>query len=827
MSNNPNQVLFSYVSSVFLKGVFKTISAGVWMYWVVPNAPIGDAPNNQIFLDGVAPISRIINALGKDTKIGFRKTRKDSELNFRNVHMLTCNIPSIFEPSMKNEKTYLYDFLKDNYKDQFVTKKLSVFGVQLRPEISLKNHRGNIFRTIADGASQIARQLVNSPLDIEQYSNDIKKVSHYMSSSGLREPTSAEISLIQSWFTLQKAQNVPALICDSHIHMNLDPSAINLIKSQVDGIKNKCGDMKIPNSYTCTLASINSLDVDGLKLYDENSLWLKELLDSGALAISIRSKIEPPVVTRQELKNNAKKFELNNLQRLNDNKKIIAEEDELEHRMKEIEETYALSNIGATLHDTSIIVAMEGIFERADDILPYAKCEFATLTYSQHQAWQEMSVGSPILINPHRLEIPEHTLAFSGINSQERMPNADKGVLLGFSVDDRTPIYINPHDSSENDLEPFTIIIGKTGSGKSVTLNSLTYQAALYPSLSDYTSPVVSIEYGKATDLIGDDVLSLSDLKRVDGIFDPIKCFADPGSAASIATNMLSSIFGLTDEESIDLIAGITHGVKNGATCTGEALKIALEASQLGSSTFNIDISLIKKIMKLHANEPLLSTIIGTKSDTTTLSIKQGLTLINSGNVNIPLPQEGAQKTTIIERVGLWVMRMTVLSVFNALRGRGGVIALDEAHQFVMGDTKDLIALTGRLARSEGVWFIMASQRAQEFENSCIWDYVNKLILLPSERDQVELALKHFKYEKMDRVIYRLSANRTVGDQNRPNFNSAFALKDENGTVLRSSTPFYIDKGGIGLFVENVLPKNLLSKIETTRKKVKLFEDEK
>ena len=115
--------------------------------------------------------------------------------------------------------------------------------------------------------------------------------------------------------------------------------------------------------------------------------------------------------------------------------------------------------------------------------------------------------------------------------------------------------------------------------------------------------------------------------------------------------------------------------------------------------------------MNLKANQGL-RLIFGTDNDTKPLTISQNLTLINAGDRSL-IPE--GQDDSMTARIRQWTLRMVVMGAGTAVRGRDGMVGVDEAWVF-MGKDKGASRTFEqwvRMARSQRFTPVIISQKVQ------------------------------------------------------------------------------------------------------------------
>src|SRR5699024_5841664 len=140
--------------------------------------------------------------------------------------------------------------------------------------------------------------------------------------------------------------------------------------------------------------------------------------------------------------------------------------------------------------------------------------------------------------------------------------------------------------------------------------------------------------------------------------------------------------------------AALKYGVAQGAKAIGTALQVAKRDGQAS-------VELADPIIRQTMNDPMFGAIVGLQDEGEVLSAAEGITYIKVGGANLELPPMGVDQTSLglTQRVSSALIRMLVFGSAEALRGRRGVLMLDEAWVFLGAGAEEMERL-GRLSRS-------------------------------------------------------------------------------------------------------------------------------
>jgi hypothetical protein len=270
--------------------------------------------------------------------------------------------------------------------------------------------------------------------------------------------------------------------------------------------------------------------------------WASSLIESGAVCVSIRGKLEPASVTRSELRRGKKKFTDDVNERYQQNKMARGEQEELLGELDELERYYATGG-PATLMECSTVVVSSGVQGRngydMSEFAPDSSLVISTMVSRQNSALAETWLASPVRANPYLHDLPTITLAASGLAGLSTVGDRD-GALLGFTETDRQPAYMSPTAAADEDSLPIAVVVGQSGSGKSVTMLYVADQFAKIINSRGERTPVIIIDpkmgsdHSAVVEAAGGSVASLDDLLSSDGVFDPLRFSKLRGSGPNL-----------------------------------------------------------------------------------------------------------------------------------------------------------------------------------------------------------------------------------------------------------------------------------------------------
>lgn len=794
------------------------VDGSMWAYRVVPMLPVKDARDDTRRLQAAAPIDAAIESLATHASTTMMR-RALNRGSYREIHILTVNVPNRYQPppGVSNSTQLVADF-----GGHQVLNRVCLFGVKLVPHMRRKN-KGPV-RAAVDS---VAESLVTGTVPLEDYEADFDQVDAIMNRAGLVAASADVLQLPLAWWNFGQHPDTPMLVHADHLHVFRSVSAMRTA-SQLP--LDQCDQWNITGAYATTMATVASFDTDWREVVDPRTLWGADLLDAGALAISVRGLVEPSKVTAGEVKRNITRYQNDINDRVQQGKQSKAEQEHDLAVLEQIDHTYAATGGAPTLTNTQVTVALDGVVTDMDMFLPYSSIRLGGLPFRQRAAMREIALTSAVRANMVLHDVPSQTVAAAGLASLSTVGDKD-GALLGFTERDRQPAYISPSIVSDTDQWPILAVAGATGSGKTMVALHLARQWASIRNRRGELTPGIIFDPKPGSDFsepvknMGGRVYSLDDLAAADGVFDPFRIMDDPANGIDLASAMLGDIDPWPDgpkAHEVPVLRALRFGAENGARSVGQALQLALQHNVVGKDT-------VHPIQDLLDATPVFRAIFGTREDGDTLRASEGLNLIKVGSQPLTLPQPGEVRPSLIPRISQWVLRMGVYGSAAAVRGRQGFVALDEAHFFVGGAAGAAeVERLGRMARSMQVLPVLLSQRMTDFTNAGLSGYISRGIILGLERGRGVLpdgtvddgeagaALDLFRIAHTGDRLGRMSAPEWVEGTTQPNPASLKALRDPNTReVIRGSVAYYVDLSGRVVPVEVTIPSAFLQQIST------------
>lgn len=476
-----------------LKGVSRDgrlmgIDNSVWALRSVPMSPIADAKDSSKKILGGKGLMEAFSNLAElaQNRMGRRTSSKSS---YRQFQLLTVDMPRFFRAPLDHPLRRLYD---DSYGKMQTKSRLCLFAVRLRDSLGNGGTKSAV-------DSVVNTLVFNEPAQLSDYDRDYEVVTNALDRAGLREARTEEILLADAWWNRGDRSDTPFIPHADHMHVFPTNDSLRVIEEgseRGDWSKKDCRNWPDGiGAHSISMASMRGLDVDpgeNMDVVHPAGAWVSNLIEAGAIAVSMRGLVEPPKITRQELRRNKKSYldDINERQRAGKMEK--AEQEERLNELSGMESAYAGRGAPATLVDTSVVVAFNG---RPDGTIELGQGSLAcidTMDDRQLLAWSETTLCSRQRANPNLQDLPASAVAYSGVNGLSLVGDPSKmvtedidvngnktggsvsvpSILAGITEFDRQQAWLSGTAASGVDKEPLMLCAGTTGSGKSQAMTS-------------------------------------------------------------------------------------------------------------------------------------------------------------------------------------------------------------------------------------------------------------------------------------------------------------------------------------------------------------------
>ncbi|MFD1675623.1 ATP-binding protein [Alicyclobacillus fodiniaquatilis] len=344
------------------------------------------------------------------------------------------------------------------------------------------------------------------------------------------------------------------------------------------------------------------------------------------------------------------------------------------------------------------------------------------------------------------------------------------------------------------------VLTGTLGSGKSFTLNTLLYYAALIwgarifivdpkSERSHWPGVLPGLENQIRTIVL--------DGRRNPGALDPFRLMEDKASAAEVSVSILSQLLQMQHrEEELILLeaAKQTRELKNPSMA--DLLRIVQALP---------DDKSVGKWLQQVADLPLGQLIFGTWNNEQSPLPDSGMVILQLANLT--LPQDGKKAENLRERASVAVMTATaILAESFILHGKGGfrLAALDEAWTWLRSaEGKALADRLERAGRSSNAGIWISTQNPSDVSPDLL-NNVSSYICLGTNNDkETELAISALGLQPTDDLKKSLQVRVSMG-------------QDEDGRERTSGRGFLRDLDGRAGFLEFYTPHPVLRKVFNT-----------
>lgn len=833
-------------------GFVRTVNNEAWLYGVMPSQPpVYDAARWVEREQAAGPMFTLLNRLGDLTPSMPMLTRRTRKGFYRQIHILAISTPREYRASSKLPERMRMR-LEHNNATKPTHDRFTLFGVRL----AMNSDK-------ADGGKQsalagVANTLLTNGMDNlsglnedENFDDDRQIIAGIFQEAGLQTPTEAQmLRAISWWVTDSDPQPTPIMIEPQHAHVFpgwKEAGQGYMFKHNPERLVD-CRDWsyRIKRSYPITFCTLGATDFMGAKEEETSeSAWAANLLAStnalgaGALALSIRGLVEPGQYSREQIDKDKEavlaKVEKQMEQGRNTHRRLAGE-------LNAVNDLYQdNTKPDATLIEGHVHVALPTLVQHTKEVRYPGTVRLNP--NQQNAVFLDMQIGSNISFNPTPVFWPAPILAYAGLAGTsvagEDLGKGRKtdlaGAMLGYTETDRQPVYCSPFASRYMHIPPAMLVVGRTGSGKTRVLLHLAQQWGQLIDPDDPTGthhiPGWMIDPKPNSDDFTDYITNMGgkifrlDSPKAEGVLDPIRAIprnmVDDIVSTSVA--MLSQVTGGEHGDKareMALTSIIGYGLRHGAEGLGQAVGMAYQAKRNrapGSELISPMVAQLKKDLEsLVKNQPMFRLIFATKPNGAKLSSYEGLSLLSAGNLNIIPSGVTDAIGTMIQR---WIVRMAALGASSTVIGKNGFMIQDEAWS-LLGDPfgVDMMIRIGRLAREQHFQPVLASQKVDEFTNAGLQDFTGRGIILAmgsrnemaGRESQLEAACRLFDQSTDGRMAYRMAEEKYSDPESmNPNWNSLYALFDQDKKLLRGSVGYYIGADKSAIPVEIMIDPSL------------------
>ena len=855
---NPESFISPYSEYGLLRSMDPSRTVWLWAR-IPPSAPLLDGASDTDRSKEAQQFGAFFDGLASQVSIAGMKYRSLLKSQYRAFHLFTCAFPHVYQtvPSMRG--TRLGQWQNSMYHNQHVQQQFAFIGVPLRITSDTTGNgqrKPRFMRRLLTTLDRWDFSMHYGAPSFEEYLPDAKKIERVMLNAGFEpftqmaiyDPSEFEqcVAKMKSWWSLSTSTALPIIAETDHLHLFPDTvtaaTAENLYDQRVP-----CSEWDIPRQYPATVCFAQSSDFHGNLIQQAGNQWIAKLLEvrsgggANAVGVSVRGIVEPAKITEAEIRKHDRAITESMRERWKREQESTGDMEDAKENLDWKKDIYRHKDMPPTIIDLSVSVLAAGTAEQAVNSLSVVPdIDFVNLNtgYEQLMGFKSMCPCSPVDYTPYQMHWSSTVISGAGASSFASAGDPS-GALLGFTEANRQPVYIGTTTVQDEDHKPFFVIIGDTGTGKSMALVNLFAQWSQIPSRDGKgNTPCILINPKQGNDFedairaLGGEVRRM-DSDMADGTFDPLNVLDDLEQAKNLASIMLASILRSDDDASFEtsIASMLTYGIQHGARCCGIALQLAYEAWERHEPGLPDNVDSVWKDIQIGLDSyRMLRLIIGTRENLEPLRVSQNLTLINAGEQS--LVPDDATGETVTGRIQQWVLRMSVLGAGAAVRGRDGMVGLDEAW-VAMGKGKgagNTLEQWARLARSQRFTPVLASQKVQEFIDAGLVGGISRALLLaldnpPEQNGAVSPAKQALRLLQVDdsggRILWRMTQDPNLNNGD-PNYNSLKVIRYPKnhkrfpGKLARGSVGYFIDLHKPAVPVEIVIPPALLKQISTT-----------
>ncbi len=546
--------------------------------------------------------------------------------------------------------------------------------------------------TVFQTAKRLVRGAVEEETDLAPWDRDNAVISKILGTAGGRIPTEEEWDLLDSWF---------------------------------NGGKGRCRVVEEPSGQRLLLDAwpegleLSAVTMPSQRLDAPHAPWMMEafLHQAGVVACSVRGEVKRPETSERMLDAAQRKAIAQDQERQKSSDSVLSDEDL--HRAQTAREVgeYLKTNRTGLLSNVSVVFARRAVQDNetfADVLRHEYKIGVSTLVHQQVEGLSEMTLCAPHRLGrtkPTRQFLLPEFVADSGWRADATATDSH-GLMIGWAIPEMVPLYVDVTATSTTvDATAGMIVIGDSGSGKTLAMGDMAVQAAL-------TGHVIFINPKPADDLsamalmlqswgVPVTVISMGALSP--GALDPVSYARSAEAAANIAIeHIMSVITDLSQEEEAALASGIRAGLRGGASCIGDAIE-AIEVE-----------SIRKRIHTQWQASPKWA--VGISMDPVPASNLDGVnsfTLIQfDDSVEPPSGGMTLREMPLADKVALAQVRLVNRAATEMLfRAGGGMIAMDELWRIVSSPYgRQAVVSLLKEGRSQGIMPLYGTQSLGDIE---------------------------------------------------------------------------------------------------------------
>lgn len=286
---------------------------------------------------------------------------------------------------------------------------------------------------------------------------------------------------------------------------------------------------------------------------------------------------------------------------------------------------------------------------------------------------------------------------------------AESGPYVGYTLNGaRNPVLFDPTEASRTSRAPATLLSGTLGSGKTLCMELIMYQAFLSGSTICDIDPkgdhALERLPGVAEHM---EVIELSPDERYRGLLDPLR-IAPPETREDLAVDFLLGVLPepvpAEWQTEIRLAVG-TVCANGGHSCT----QVIAELANGGKGASDA-----ARALRVHSSSGLARLAFADQQQEQAIAGRKPITSLRIKNLTLPMPGTPRNELLEEERIGraiLHLLAVYALQLTTSDPGRHSVLGFDEAWVLLAdGAGRALVDRISRLGRAQNVTPLLATQ---------------------------------------------------------------------------------------------------------------------
>lgn len=721
----------------------------VWVYLELPRHPYSfrDADDR---LASAAPLHAALTEIGKWSidGTGFggvaETTARDRQVT---LHAWRVEDP----PGVPASATPRYaKFLEEQINPALssVPRPYAMIGVRAWPDADTDETPG-LLGPIRELAARVV--LPGRPFDIAPYRADIERIRRTVTQliPGARVPSSDLMDLFTWWFAPRTREATPVVVTRDMV--------------------------VVDEGLSLQFHTLSSITDEGHHLNAATDAWVHYAMNYAdpAVSVTVGFNLRGAATARRQARRG-----LRTLMRTVDEEAATeaaggAGRPELEDRLRhvsDIEQHFATDSTAVPC-DLTVIVASEAGAHPSVRPLPSELettfgMRFRSCALEQSAALrQTLPGGLTSTLNTRRGSGEDVTAAYvshSGVAASAEIgddphrPRSQGSIFIGQTVPDGNPVWFDPSAAFDLNSGPNHLIIGATGSGKTMFAQILAMSAVLLGYRVWFINPKPADDLSPLVDLVGGEVITLT--KASPGAFDAWRYVDDPEAAAVMASDFVLRLlpqWAKDEAQAAALRLAMHNGALTGARCTLGALRAG-----------GADPQLIQILDSLVTSSPLVRVVVG-REDVKPFESSGKLTLLQF-DVSLGSSADSSEPQRV---ASLIQQHLTRGANYELARRGGGIVFTDEAQRWLR-DAAQVAGLQQGAAegRSQNVVNILMVQQLSTVLDAEIGEHLTYVWALASgSGDEARRVLDLFGLEATpERVTWMQSLAAVPGEGGAP-----------------------------------------------------------